>query len=142
MRLGGPVPHQVGVGDQHPGRVGMRLEDAHRLAGLHEQGLVIFQFAQGPDDGVEGFPGSGCFAAPPVDDQLVRQLGYVGIEIVHQHTQGCLLQPALTAQFGSTWRTNGSSHRITSCENGSSDYGRNAKLLAAAVYDEELDHRR
>jgi hypothetical protein len=38
---GGPVRHQVGVGDQHARRIGMRAEHADRLAGLHQQGLVV-----------------------------------------------------------------------------------------------------
>jgi hypothetical protein len=40
---GGPLGHQVGVGDQHARRVGVGAEHAHRLAGLHQQGLVVFK---------------------------------------------------------------------------------------------------
>ena len=46
MLPGRPVRHQVGVGDQHARRVGMRAEHADRLARLHQQGLVGFEIAQ------------------------------------------------------------------------------------------------
>jgi hypothetical protein len=39
---GGPLGHEVGVGQQHARRVGVRLEHAHGLAGLDEQGSSSF----------------------------------------------------------------------------------------------------
>ena len=44
--LGCPVGHQVRVGNQHPGRVGVRAEDAHGFARLHQQGFVLFKVPQ------------------------------------------------------------------------------------------------
>jgi len=38
-----PVADQVGVSDEHTGRVLMGAEDANRLARLHQQRLVILQ---------------------------------------------------------------------------------------------------
>ena len=38
---GRPRRHQVRIGDQHPGRVLVRLEHADRLAGLHQKGFVL-----------------------------------------------------------------------------------------------------
>ena len=43
---GGPGGHEHRVGDEHARRVGVGAEDAHRLAGLHEQRLVVLQLAQ------------------------------------------------------------------------------------------------
>ena len=34
---GCPMRHEVGIGDQHPGRIRVGLENADRLAGLDEQ---------------------------------------------------------------------------------------------------------
>ena len=42
----GPVGDEVGVGDEHPGRPLVGAEDADRLAGLDEQGLVALQVLQ------------------------------------------------------------------------------------------------
>ena len=43
---GRPVRHEVGVGDQHARRIGVGREHADRLAGLHQQGFVVVEFAQ------------------------------------------------------------------------------------------------
>ena len=56
---GRPVGHQVGVGDQHPGRPLVGGHDADRLAGLDQQRLVAPQVLQRPDDRVEGGPAAG-----------------------------------------------------------------------------------
>ena len=41
MVPGRPVRHEVGVGDQHARRIGVGAEHADRLAGLHQQRLVV-----------------------------------------------------------------------------------------------------
>ncbi len=92
---GGPSRHQIRVGDQHSRSIRVALEDRHRFAGLHHQGFVVFQAAQGGDDGIEAVPVSRRPARPAVDDQLVRPLGDFRVEVVHQHAQGRFLQPAL-----------------------------------------------
>ena len=86
---------QIGVGDQHARRVGVGAEDAHRLAGLHQQRLVVLQPPQRRDDAVEAFPVARGAADAAIDHQLLRPLGHLGVEIVHQHAQGRLGQPAL-----------------------------------------------
>ena len=43
---GGPGGHEQRVGDEHARRAGVRPEDANRLAGLHQQRLVVFERAQ------------------------------------------------------------------------------------------------
>ena len=51
-----PVGHEVGVGDEHPGRPLVGLEHADRLARLHQQRLVVRQIGQRRDHGVIGGP--------------------------------------------------------------------------------------
>ncbi len=52
----GPVADQVRVRDQYPRRPFMGAEHPHRLAGLHQQRLVVGQRLQGADDRVERLP--------------------------------------------------------------------------------------
>ncbi len=42
----GPAAHQVGVGDEHSGRIAVRTEDADGLAALYQERLVCFQIPQ------------------------------------------------------------------------------------------------
>uniref|UniRef100_A0A0N4ZGP7 LigA n=1 Tax=Parastrongyloides trichosuri TaxID=131310 RepID=A0A0N4ZGP7_PARTI len=81
----GPVRHQVGVGDQHARRVDMGAEHADRLARLDHQRLVGFQFLELVDDGVERLPVAGRLADAAIDHQLMRALGDIRVQIVHQH---------------------------------------------------------
>ena len=57
--------HEVGVGDQHARRVGMRAEHADRLARLHEQGLIAFQPLQRRDDLIEASQSRAARPMPP-----------------------------------------------------------------------------
>ena len=91
---GRPVRHEVGIGDQHAGRVRVGAEDAHRLAGLHQQRLVGFEPPQRRHDAVEAVPVAGGAADAAVDHELAGLLGHVGIEVVHEHAQGRLGEPA------------------------------------------------
>ena len=95
-----PGGHQVGIGDQHPGRVGVGFKDPHRLAGLHQQGLVILEFPQALQDPVEAFPVPGGAAHAAIDDQFRRILRHLRIEIVLDHAKGRLGEPALALQGG------------------------------------------
>ena len=99
-----PLRHEVRVGDQHARSVGVRLEHAHRLARLDEQRLVVVQVAQRRDDGVEALPVARGAADAAVDDQLLRILGDVRIEVVHQHPQRRLGEPALRSAFAAARR--------------------------------------
>jgi len=76
--------------------------DADGPAALHEQRLVVFEVAQGPDDPVEVGPASRGLARAAVDDQLVGLLGDVGVEVVVQHAEGGLLVPALAGALRSS----------------------------------------
>ncbi len=100
-----PLGHEVRIGDQHARRVGVRLEHADRLARLDQQRLVVVQLAQRRDDGVEAFPVARGAADATVDDQFPRILGHFGIEVVHQHPQRRLGEPALCGAFGAARRT-------------------------------------
>ena len=99
-----PVRHQVGVREQHARRVGVRAEDADRLAGLHQQRLVVVEVAQRLEDGVVAFPVARGAADAAVHDQLGRVLGDFGIEVVLDHPVGGFGQPRLAAERGATRR--------------------------------------
>ncbi|MNC29702.1 hypothetical protein D3C75_779650 [compost metagenome] len=81
-----PGRNQVGIRDENPRGIRMRAENGHRLAGLNEQGLVVFQCLQRTYNGVEALPIPCCLADSPIDDQLPGMLRHLRIEIVHQHT--------------------------------------------------------
>ena len=104
MLPGRPVRHQVGVGDQHARRIGVGPEDADRLARLDEQRLVALQPAQRLDDAVERLPVARGAADAAIDHQLAGPLGDVGIEVVHQHAQRRLGQPALGGKLAAARR--------------------------------------
>jgi hypothetical protein len=80
-----PVADQVRVGDQDAWRPRMGPEDADRLPGLDEQGLVFTQLTQRSHDRVKRLPRARGPPPAPVDDQLIRVLGDLGVEVVHQH---------------------------------------------------------
>ena len=107
MLPGRPVRHQVGVGDQDARRVGVGAEDADRLARLHQKRLVGLEIAQRGDDAVEALPVARRAADAAIDHELARPLGDLGIEVVHQHAQRRLGQPALGRAFGAARRADG-----------------------------------
>ena len=80
----------------------MGPEDAHRLAALDEQRLVVGQPAQLANDRVERRPAARRPAGAPVDHQGVRVLGDLRIEVVHQHPQDGFLLPAATRDLRAT----------------------------------------
>ena len=96
----GPVADEVGVGDQHARRPRVGAHHADRLAGLHEQRLVVLEVAQGADDGVVRLPAARRLAGAAVDDEVLGALGVVGVEVVHQHPQRRLGLPRLRGQLG------------------------------------------
>lgn len=95
---GRPVRHQVGVGDQHPRRVGVGLEHADRLAGLYQQGLVVVQLLEGLDDPVVALPVARGTADAAVNHQFSGVLRDLRVKVVHQHAQRRFGQPALGGQ--------------------------------------------
>ncbi len=107
---GRPPAHQVGVRNQHPRRLIMRAEDAHRPARLHQQRLVVFQPFQLTHNRVKRRPVPCRPARAPVNHQILRPFRHLRIQIVHQHPQGGLLRPAFRAHCPAP----GGSHRSTS----------------------------
>ena len=100
MLPGGPLGHQVGIGQQHARRIDVGAEHADRLAGLDQQRLVCLQGAQALQDGLEAFPVARGLADAAVDDQRVGVLGDLGVEVVLQHAVGRLDQPVGAGDVG------------------------------------------
>ena len=94
-----PLGYQVRVGDEHPRRPLVGAEDTDRLARLHEHRLVVAQALERADHGVERVPRAGGPAGAAVDDEVVRPLGHLRVEVVHQHPHRCFLGPAPAAQL-------------------------------------------
>ena len=99
-----PVGHEVGVGDQHPGRIAMRAEDADRLARLDQQRLVRLEVPQRTHDAVVALPVARRPADAAIDHEFLRPLRDLGIQIVHQHAHRRFGQPALAAQLATVRR--------------------------------------
>ena len=95
-----PVRHEVAVRDEHARRIGMGAEHADRLARLDEQGFVVFEPLQRFDDPVITRPIARRAADAAIDDELVRRLRHIGVEVVHQHPQRRLGEPAFRVEFG------------------------------------------
>ena len=92
----------------------MGLENAHRFARLDEQCLVVLQLLQRGNDGFEAFPVSRGLASPTVNDQLLGLLGYIRVQVVHQHAHGRFLSPAFATEMGPSWSLHRLSHDRTS----------------------------
>ncbi len=82
---GRPFGDEVGVGEEHARRILVGAEHADRLARLDEQGLVFLQPLQRLDDLVVAGPVARRAADAAVDDQALRVLGDLIVEVVHQH---------------------------------------------------------
>src|SRR3954447_17295743 len=65
----------------------MSPEGRNRLAALDEQGLVSFEAKQRADDRLERLVASRGAPRTAVDDQLLRSLGDLAVEVVQQHAQ-------------------------------------------------------
>ena len=104
MLPGAPARHEVGVGEQHARRVGVRLEHAHRLAGLDQQGLVGLEALQRFDDAVEAFPVARRAADAAVHHEFLGPLGHRRVEIVHEHAQRRFGEPAARRERACRWR--------------------------------------
>ena len=92
--------HQVGVGNQHSRRIGVSLENADRLAGLHQQAFIFLECFEGAQDLVEALPVPRRAPDTTVDHQFLRSFGNIGVEIILNHSIRRLGQPALAGQFG------------------------------------------
>ncbi len=90
-----PVPHEVGVRDQHAWRPLVGAEHPDRLARLHEQRLVGLELVERAHDRVVRLPAAGRLAGAAVDDEVFGVLGDLGVEVVHEHALGGFGAPAL-----------------------------------------------
>ena len=102
-----PVAHQVRVADQHARRVLVGSEDADRFARLHQQRLVVLQRLQRIDDGVVALPVARGAARAAVHHEVLRALGDVRVEIVHQHAHGGFLPPSFAGELVAARRLHG-----------------------------------
>ena len=66
----------------------MRFHHANRFTRLHQQRFIRFETLECIQDGVERFPRTRGLTAAAVDNELLRMLRDLRIEIVQQHPQG------------------------------------------------------
>jgi hypothetical protein len=76
----------------------MSAKHTDRLAGLNEQSFVVAKGLQRLDDSIVAIPVARSPADASVHDQLGRILCNIRIQVVHQHAQRRLGQPAAGAQ--------------------------------------------
>ena len=98
----GPARNEQGVRDEDAGRRLGRAEHGHRLAALHEKGLVGPQAEKRSDDLFQRSVASRGTSGSAVDDESLGMLGDLGVEIVEQHPQRCLRLPAQCVQRGAS----------------------------------------
>jgi hypothetical protein len=79
-------------------------EDPHGFAGLDQQCLIAAERSQRADDGVKRRPRPRGLARAAIDDQILRPLGDLGIQVVHQHPQRRFLLPTAARDDASAWR--------------------------------------
>ena len=94
----GPARHEVGVGEQHARRIGVRAEHSDGLARLDQQRLIVLERAQRGHDLLEAAPVAGRLADTAVHHQILRPLGDLRIQVVHEHAQRRLGEPAAAAE--------------------------------------------
>src|SRR5690606_35235932 len=91
------------------------LEDADRLARLDQQALVVTETLQRGDDRLEALPVPGGLADAAVDHELRRVLGNLRIEVVHEHPQRRLGEPAARAEPVAAGRPDGAGEARSWC---------------------------
>ena len=106
-----PAADEVAVRDQHARRARVRAEHGDRLAALHEQRLVVLERAQRAHDRVERLPVARRLPRAAVHHEIIRALGHLGIEVVHQHAQRGFLLPSLAGERGAARRAHGDARR-------------------------------
>ncbi len=85
LRPVGPVRYEVGVGDQDSRRPFVRTHDANRPSTLDQHRLVFAKIGEGAYKRVVTRPVACGFARTSVDNQIVRALGDLRVEVVLQH---------------------------------------------------------
>ena len=77
----------------------MRAKDGNRLPALDEQRLVIAESFESRDNGVERLPAPRRPSRPAVDHKVIRTLGDIRVQVVHDHPQRGFLLPPPTADL-------------------------------------------
>ena len=85
----------------------MGLKDTDRFSRLHEQRLVIRETLERADNRLEAAPIPRGAARSAINDQVLRLLCHLRIEIVHEHPERCLLMPPFAADCGATRGSDG-----------------------------------
>ena len=99
-----PMRNEVRIRNQNARRIRMGAKHSHRPARLHQQRLIPVQIGQSGDNRIEILPGPRSPPDPSINHQFMRVLRHIGMQVVHQHPQRRLGQPA----FGRQRRARGS----------------------------------
>src|SRR6185312_7311697 len=75
-----------------------RAEHGDGLARLHEQRLVVPELEQRADDRLQRVVRARGAPGAAVDDELLRMLGDVAVEVVEQHAEGRFRRPRASVQ--------------------------------------------
>jgi hypothetical protein len=74
----------------------MGFKNTHGFSGLDQEGFIVFQGFKTCQETFETGLIASSAACPPVYHEVGRIFGHGWVEIVKQHAQGCLLDPAFT----------------------------------------------
>ncbi len=80
-------------------------KDADRFPGLDQERFVISEGLERREDPVKGLPVACGFATPAVHDQPLRVPRDLGVEVILEKAERCLLGPSPTRERGSSWRS-------------------------------------
>src|ERR1700687_1140555 len=100
-----PASDEIAVRDQHARSASVCAENADWFAALHEQRLVVAERPELADDGVVAFPVARGLSRPAVHNQILRPLGHIRIEVVHQQPERGFLVPSLARDAGASRRS-------------------------------------
>ena len=83
----------------------MRPEHPDRLSRLDEERLVLAQAEERADDAAKCIVRAGRASRAAVDDERLRMLGNLGVEVVEEHPQGSFGLPRARVQRSAPWCT-------------------------------------
>ena len=129
---GRPARYEQRVRDQDPRSRRARAEDADRLAALDEQRLVLAEGEQRADERLQRLVAPGGLARAAVDDQLLRPLGDLAVEVVEQHAQRRLGRPRARVQLRASRRADGGEVAAERLDRGVERAGRAQGCFAAS----------
>src|SRR6266699_2438618 len=82
----------------------LRAKNSHRLARLHQQGLIRLQRLQRPHNRMKTLPIPRRLPRPSVNDKIFGLLRHFGIKVVEQHPQRRFLLPSFAGNLRPTRR--------------------------------------